>query len=114
MQAKQLTDLILKTLSDKKGEDIIYLNVADKTILAEYYIIATGRSNTHVKSLCDYVEEEVEKTGTTALRKEGITEGRWAVLDFGDVIVHIFDDSARDFYNLERLWGEGVKYQEEV
>lgn len=114
MDSKELACLICKTLDDKKGENIVYINVADKTVLADYMIIATGRSSTHVKSLCDYVEEEVEKAGLTATRKEGVNEGRWAVLDFGDVLLHVFDNSSRDFYHLERLWGEGAVYDEKT
>ncbi len=109
MEANELKEIVLKALDDKKGEGITCIDVKDKTTITEYMIIASAKSNTHVKSLCENALEEVEKAGGKALREEGVNEGRWAVIDFGDVILHVFDDSNRDFYHLERLWGEGEK-----
>lgn len=109
----QLAEGICKFLSQKKAQDIVKIYVADKTILADYFIIASGRSTTQVHSLCDNVEEFCSKEYLLDVRrKEGVSEGRWAVLDFGEVIVHIFDDEQRLFYHLERLWGEGEKYED--
>lgn len=109
-----LADGICKFLSQKKANDIVKIYVADKTIIADYFIIASGRSTTQVHSLCDNVEEFCSKEYCLDVRRrEGVQEGRWAVLDFGEVIVHIFDDEQRLFYHLERLWGEGEKYKEE-
>ena len=92
-------------LDKRKAYDILTLNVTDKTSLADYFIIASGRSSTQVTALAEHVEEEMEKQfGITVRIREGIRDGRWAVLDFGDVIVHIFNDETRLFYHLERLW----------
>ncbi len=102
-------------LSEKKAQDIVYINVADKSSLCDYFIIAGGRSSTQVKSMAENLEEKAEKLGFDARRKEGLREGRWAVLDYTDVIVHIFNDEERDFYHLERLWEDGGnlhRYQE--
>ena len=110
METKEFAQKICKFLSDKKAEDIVKIYVADKTVIADYFVIAGGRSSTQVKALCDNLEEFVETMGMTAKRKEGVAEGRWAVLDFGDVIVHIFNDEQRLFYHLERIWGEGEKF----
>ncbi len=112
MEATKLVNEICKVLSDKKAMDIIKINVTEKTTVADYFIIASGRTVTQVKSLAENVEELVEKNlGVNVRRREGLTDGRWAVLDYGDVIVHIFNDEQRLFYHLERLWGEGEKVQ---
>lgn len=113
MESKQLAHEICKCLSAKKAQDIISVFVADKTIIADYFVIASGRSTTQVKALCDHVEEYVESLGGVVKRREGVQEGRWAVIDFGDVIVHVFNDEQRLFYHLERIWGEGEKFVDE-
>ena len=113
MESKQFAESICKFLSDKKAQDIVKIYVADKTIIADYFVIASGRSSTQVKALCDNLEEYVESLGATVIRREGVAEGRWAVLDFGEVIVHVFNDEQRLFYHLERIWGDGEKYEED-
>ena len=110
METTGLAQRIARILYDKKAQDIVKIYVADKTVIADYFIIASGRATTQVKALCDNLEEYVETLGVTAKRKEGVSEGRWAVIDFGDVIVHIFNDEQRLFYHLERIWGEGEKF----
>lgn len=111
MESINLADGICKYLSDKKAQDIVKIYVADKTIIADYFVIASGRSMTQVRALCENVEEYCSKEyALDVKRREGVNEGRWAVLDFGEVIVHIFDDEQRLFYHLERLWGEGEKF----
>lgn len=114
MTSLEKTLEICKILSEKKAQNIIYINVADKTSLCDYFVVAGGRSSTQVKALGENLEEKAEKLGIEARRKEGIKEGRWAVLDYADVIVHIFNDEERDFYRLERLWEDGcnlTKYE---
>ena len=106
MEAKQLCNEICNILLSKKARDIVKINVADKTTLADYFIIAGGTSTSQVKSLCEYVDEGMSKLGVEVKRRDGESEGRWAVLDFGDCIVHIFNDETRLFYHLERLWGD--------
>lgn len=114
MDSKLLADAICQYLSSKKAQDIVKIYVAEKTVVADYFIIASGRSTTQVKALCDNVEEYYSKEfGLDVTRREGVAEGRWAVLDFGGVLVHVFDDEDRLFYHLERLWGEGEKYVDE-
>ncbi|MBE7089543.1 MAG: ribosome silencing factor [Clostridiales bacterium] len=113
VENKEFTQKICGLLKDHKGEDVVSIKVTEKTDVADYFIVAGGRSSTHARSLAEHVEEEAEKLGFTAIRKEGIKEGRWAVLDYGDVIVHIFNDETRLFYHLEKLWDDGtntVKY----
>ena len=110
MEIKEFAEKICKFLSEKKAQDIVKIYVADKTILADYFIIASGRATTQVKALCENLEEYAETLGISPKRKEGVSEGRWAVLDFGDIIVHIFNDEQRLFYHLERIWGDGEKF----
>ncbi len=116
MTSKEKTLLICKFLSSKKAKGIVYLGVENKTSLCDYFVIAGGSSKTHVKSLAENLDEKLEKEyGITPRRCDGIREGRWAVLDYADVIVHIFGDEERDFYSLERLWEDGenlVRYED--
>ena len=106
MDSKVLSNEICKILLSKKARDIVKIYVAEKTVLADYFIIAGGTSTSQVKALCEYVDEGMSKLGVEVKRRDGESEGRWAVLDFGDCIVHIFNDETRLFYHLERLWGD--------
>ena len=113
METLLTADMICKFLSEKKANDIVKIYVADKTIIADYFVIASARSSTQVKALSEYVEEFIEKNGGEVRRTEGVAEGRWAVIDAGDIIVHIFNDEQRLFYHLERIWGDGEKFVED-
>jgi ribosome-associated protein len=96
-----------EAIFSKKGADIVLLDVEDSFFLSDVFVIATGTSRPHVQALAEHVEERVaEECGVRPLRVEGQTEAEWALLDFGDVIVHIFQAGPRDFYSLERLWGD--------
>ena len=106
IDAKTLSSEICKILAAKKARDIVKINVAGKTVLTDYFVIASGRSSTQVKSLAEYVDDGMSKLGVEVKRREGDEEGRWLVLDYGDCIVHIFNDENRLFYHLERLWGD--------
>ena len=108
MTSNEKTQLICKILSDKKADGIVYIAVENKTSLCDYFIIAGGRSKTQVKALAANLEEKLKKEYDIVPRRtEGIQGGRWAVLDYEDVIVHLFGDEERDFYRLERLWEDG-------
>ena len=107
MKSEVLAEVVLSALKERKAFDIVKINVEEKTTVADYFIVASARSSTQVKSLSEHVEEAVEKNGGNVLRKEGVQDARWVVLDCGDVIVHLFNDETRLFYHLERLWGEG-------
>jgi ribosome-associated protein len=95
---------IVQTLQDKKAKDIKVLDIRDLSTLCDYFVIATGTSTTHVQSLCDNVEENMDKEEYKLHHKEGFRNGRWILLDYYDVVVHIFYEEERKFYNLERLW----------
>lgn len=107
MNPEDLAKKVLEILSEKKGEDILLIDVSQKTTLADYFIIAGGKSATSVRALAEAVDDGLAKLGIEPRRKEGIAEGRWAAIDYGDVIVHIFESEQREFYHLDRLWSNG-------
>ena len=103
---KEIAYAVTKALDAKKGMDIKLLRVNDVTSLADYFLICTGTSNTHVKTLCDYAEYTLEQLGEPMLGREGHRGNAWELLDFGTIVVHVFTDEARKFYDLERLWAD--------
>ena len=107
-ESKALAEAIAYVLDQKKGHEIKTLFVEDKTILADYFVICTGYSNTQVRALADEVEFKIGQRGVKPIHYEGRDNGSWALIDFGTVIVHIFDRAARDFYNLDKLWSDAV------
>ena len=116
VSSKDLAIEICKAMSDKLGKDIIVLYVREKTDLCDYFVIASGSNAPQIKAMGERVEELVEKNlGLVPSRTEGVRDGRWAVLDYGDVIVHIFNDETRLFYHMEKLWQDGsnlIKFDE--
>lgn len=112
LNSKQLAIAICKALADKRGKDIVSLYVREKTDLCDYFIIASGSNAPQIKAMGERVEELVEREyGIVPTRTEGVRDGRWAVIDYADVIVHIFNDETRLFYHLERLWTDGGNLQ---
>lgn len=106
MLANELAAVIVKALDAKKGENIQLLKTRELTTLADYFVICTASSSTHVKTLTDAVEAAADDVGEPVLRREGYRSGSWVLLDYGCVIVHVFQDEARKFYDLERLWSD--------
>ena len=106
MPAKEMAIKIVKALDSKKGLDIRLLRTADVTVLAEYFVICTASSPTHVKTLTEEVDRVMSESGEPPLRREGYRSGSWVLLDFDCVIVHVFMDETRKFYDLERLWSD--------
>ena len=110
--SKALAVEVCKALADKRGKDIVAMYVREKTDLCDYFIIASGSNAPQIRAMGERVEELVEKNrGLVPSRTEGVRDGRWAVVDYGDVIVHIFNDETRLFYHLERLWADGGNLQ---
>ena len=108
MESYELAKICCKALSDKKGQDIVIIDVREQTVVCSYFVIASGKSTTQVRALGDNVEEVLKKNHELwPVRTEGLREGRWGVLDYGDVVVHIFNEESRLFYYLERLWDSG-------
>ena len=108
---KEIAYEATKALDSKKGLDIQVLRVDRVTSLADYFIICTGTSNTHVRTLCDCAEYTLEKLGETMLGREGHRGNSWELLDFGAVVIHVFTPEAREFYSLERLWADAEKIE---
>ena len=116
MTSLEKVKTICSLLGARKAGNIVYIDVSRKTSLCDYFVICSGNSTTQVKALAEYVDEKMEKDySLSPQRSEGVREGRWAVLDYQDVIVHVFNAETRDFYCLERLWEDGknlTKYED--
>jgi len=114
LNERELALLIARELESKKAEDVVVLYVGEETIIADYFIICTGRSSLHIHSLVDDIEEFTIKMGREPLHVEGERGSRWILMDYGDVVVHIFNREGREFYALDRLWGgaKTVSYKE--
>ena len=106
LSAKEVAIEVTKALDEKKGMDIKLLKINEVSSLADYFLICTGTSNTHVKTLCDYAEYTLEQLGEPMLGREGHRGNSWELLDFGSIVVHVFTDEARKFYDLERVWAD--------
>ena len=96
-----------KALCERKGIDIKLIKISDISSIADYFVIAAGSSNTHVKSLADNVEFRLDNEGISVSHIEGYRSDSWILLDYVDVVVHVFSEEAREYYNLERLWEDG-------
>lgn len=104
---KELIETAVKALDSKRAENIQVIGIKDLTVIADYFIIANGTSTTQTKALADEVEYQLKEAGKMPLRTEGYHGANWIVLDYGDVVVHVFYKETRQFYNLERLWSDG-------
>jgi ribosome-associated protein len=100
-----LIDVVREAALDRKAEDIVVLPLEGRTIVADAFVIATGRSKIQTRSIADAVVEQARERGFTVGHKEGYNDGGWILLDLGPVVVHVFTPEQRAFYNLERLWG---------
>ena len=107
MNSYEQSILTAKAISSKKGLNIKLIEIGDISSLADYMVIATGPSSTHVKAIADEVEYQLDEAGISVSHIEGYRSNSWILLDYVDVIVHIFSDEAREFYDLERLWQDG-------
>ncbi len=105
---KQIAAAAVKALDEKNGQNIKILQITEVSTLADYFVICTGTSNTHIKTLCDAVDEAVGALEEPMLHREGHRSGTWVLMDFGCVVVHVFTDETRAFYDLERLWSDGT------
>lgn len=106
---RKMARIACNALADKKGEDIRVIDISQVSVLADYFIIANGTNESQVRALVDNVEEELAKEGYQIKQCEGYGLGSWVLLDFGDIIVHVFDKENRLFYDLERIWSDGRK-----
>lgn len=104
-----LARLAISALEDKKAEDIRLIDIGEVSVLADYFIIASGNNRTQVQAMADEVEQRLGRAGATPRQIEGYQSANWVLLDFGDVIIHIFDAQNRLFYDLERIWKDGTQ-----
>lgn len=106
-QSKEMAEMVISALEDKKAADIRIIDISSISILADYFIITNGTNRNQVQALIDNVEEVMGKAGYEPKQIEGYQSGNWILMDYGDIIVHVFDQENRLFYNLERIWCDG-------
>ena len=106
LSAKEVAYAVTKALDSKKGMDIKLLKIDRVSTLADYFLICTGTSSTHVRTLCDFAEYTLTELGEPMLGREGHRGNSWELLDYGSIVVHVFTQEAREFYSLERLWAD--------
>ena len=106
-RSAELARIAISALEDKKAEDVRVIDIGDVSVLADYFIIANGNNRTQVQAMADEVEQRLGRVGAEPKQIEGYQTGNWVLLDFGDVIIHIFDAQNRLFYDLERIWKDG-------
>ncbi|MBO8136745.1 MAG: ribosome silencing factor [Desulfotomaculum sp.] len=111
LNIQQMVDVIYGAAEEKKARDIVVLDIGDVSVICDYFVICSGSTNTQVKAIAENVEKKMEECGHQPKRREGMREGNWILLDYGDVVVHIFREEERHFYNLERLWGDAEVVQ---
>ena len=109
MTDNEILKIAVKAIDSKRGENIRIIKIDELTVIADYFIIANGSSSTQVKALADEVEFKLSEAGLEPRRTEGYQGANWIVLDYIDVVIHIFHKETRDFYDLERLWQDGVE-----
>lgn len=111
--AMEMARIAYDALSDKKGENIQIIDISGVSVLADYFIITDGTSDSQIKALVENVDEKMTKAGYTLRQQEGLSSGSWVLLDYGDIIVHVFEKENRAFYNLERIWSDGTPVERE-
>lgn len=113
-KAREMARIAYNALDEKKGEDIKVIDISGVSVIADYFIIANGSNESQVRALVDNVEEQLHKAGFELKQREGYSTGSWVLLDFNDIIIHIFDKENRLFYNLERIWRDGKEIAVDV
>ncbi|MBR0163802.1 MAG: ribosome silencing factor [Lachnospiraceae bacterium] len=106
-KSAQMARIAIDALGDKKGEDIRVLDISEVSVLADYFVIASGKNRNQIQAMKENVEEQMEKAGYFVKNVEGYDAAHWILMDYGDVILHIFDEENRLFYDLERIWRDG-------
>jgi len=104
LSPQELLGLIVTAAEEKKGFDILVLEVGRLTAVCDYFVILSGRSTVQVKAIAEHIQDKLMERGVPVLRREGFREGFWVLLDYGDIVVHVFREEEREFYGLERLW----------
>lgn len=111
--SKKMAKLAYEALEEKKGEDIQVIEIKDISVIADYFIIANGSNSQQVDALVDSIKDQLGRAGYEPIRVEGVRSASWILMDYGDVIVHVFSKEDRLFYNLERIWRDGKTISKE-
>lgn len=106
-KSKEMAKIAYNTLDDKLGKDIRIINISSVSVIADYFIIASGANKNQVQAMVDFTQDALENAGHSMKQMEGYQSGNWILMDFGDVIIHIFNEEDRLFYDLERIWRDG-------
>lgn len=113
-KAKEMVKIAVNAMKDKKAEDVRVIDISKVTVIADYFIIANGSNTNQVQAIVDNVQEQLHKAGYTNPRVEGYQSASWILLDYNDVIIHVFSKEDRLFYDLERIWRDGIEVDAEV
>jgi ribosome-associated protein len=113
LDSSEKLDLITDALEDKRAVDLVVLEVSHLTQMTDYMVVCTGTSNIHIRALADGVLEKMKQAGIKGARAEGYNDARWVLIDYGDVVLHIFAESEREFYQLEKFWRGATPVVEE-
>ncbi len=113
-QAEHMTALAIQAMEEKKAEDIKIIDIHDVSTIADYFLIASGNNKSQIQTICDHIEETLGRAGYTKKQSEGYDTANWILMDYGDIIVHIFDKQNRLFYDLERIWRDGKEISTET
>ena len=112
-RAAEMAKCAIAAMEDKKAEDVRVLDISEVSVLADYFIIASGKNRNQIQAMKENVEEQMEKRGFFVKHVEGYDTAHWILMDYGDVILHIFDEESRMFYDLERIWRDGKPVERE-
>jgi ribosome-associated protein len=108
LECEKTLDRFVEFLQGKKAKDINVIDIRGISVLADFFIICSGTSTTHIKAIADEVGQKATEMGSIQLHLEGYATARWILMDYGDIVVHVFHEEDRSFYNLERLWSDGI------
>ncbi|HYQ48383.1 MAG TPA: ribosome silencing factor [Thermodesulfovibrionales bacterium] len=104
LKSRELALTAAEEAFNKKAQDVIILELGDLTVIADYFVICSGESTTQVRTIAEFIEQELSRKGITPIGREGVRHSHWVLLDYGDVIIHVFEKETREYYGLEKLW----------
>lgn len=104
LKSRELALTAAEAAFNKKAQDVIILELGDLTVIADYFVICSGESTTQVRTVAEFIEHELSRKGIAPIGREGVRHGHWVLLDYGDVIIHVFEKETREYYGLEKLW----------
>ena len=107
MTSKEMLDIAVNAIEEKKGEQIKVIDISDVSVIADYFVIVSGKNVNQIRAISDEVEEQLGKKGAVPKQIEGYTGARWILMDYGDIIIHIFNEEDRLYYDIERIWSDG-------